>query len=62
MYEKLPKQRQQGLLTNRLGTIGKLEKRKIRLTPDSEIEISGVFILNRPTLFKFRWAVCVKGE
>jgi hypothetical protein len=52
MYVKLPKQRQPGLLTNRFGTAGKLEKRKIRRTPDLEIQNSGVFILNRPTLFK----------
>ena len=51
MYVKLPKERQPGLLTNRFGTTGKLEKRKIRWTPDLEIENSGVFILNQPTLF-----------
>ena len=51
MYVKLPKRRQQELLTNRFGNAGKLEKRKTRWTPDLEIENSGVFILNQPTLF-----------
>ena len=58
MYVKLPKQRQQELLTNRLGTAGKLGKRKIRRTPDLEIENSGVFILNQPTLFHLVGDLC----